>query len=340
MKWRSSCAVTVVLAPLLIAARARADVPRVAIVRPADAVAIEAVTRIQGELVSVGFEVTVLVRSGQSDPRREVETAAREQGADAALSIVDTAEAHSADVWIADRLTGKTVVKHLEVSGTDARASAALAVQVVELLRGSLLDLLFRRTGAGVPDPPRRPEVTKWIQGAAEPAPWFGLEAGPAVLHSFAGIGPALMANVRVGYRFDASWVGRVTIALPITRPRVSSELGSATVGQSISLAELVRVFRLGAWVRPTMSAGLGAYRVDIGGSGQGQYVGRSDGFWGVAADVGLGAAIQLGPHVAISTEAHGTLMFPYPAIQLANAEVGHIGRPALLAGIGLVTWL
>jgi hypothetical protein len=340
MKSQARWAVAFALAPLLVAAKARAEAPRVAIVRPADAVAIEAVTRIQGELTSVGFVVTVLVRSGQPDPRREVETAAREQGADAALSIVDTAEEHTADVWIADRLTGKTVVKHLEVTGKDARASAALAVQVVELLRGSLLDLLFRRSGAGVPDPPHRPEVTKWVRGLADETTAFGLEVGPAVLHSFAGIGPALMANVRVGYRVDASWVGRVSIALPVTRPRVATELGNATVGQGLSLVELVRVFRLGALVRPTISAGLGAYRVDVGGSGLGQYVGRNEGFWGAAADLGLGAALHLSPHVGVSAEAHGTLMFPYPAIQLANTEVGRVGRPALFAGMGLVTWL
>jgi hypothetical protein len=340
MKSASRWAVAFVLAPLLVAPEARANAPRVAIVRPADAVAVEAVTRIQGELTSVGFEVTVLVRSGQADPRREVEVAAREQGADAALSIVDTAEEHTADVWIADRLTGKTVVKHLEVSGADARASAALAVQVVELLRGSLLDLLFRRSGSGVPEAPRRPEVTKWVEGLADQTAWLGLEVGPAVLDSFAGIGPSVMAEVRVGYRLDASWVGRVSIALPITRPQVGTALGNATVGQSLSLLELVHVFRPGAVLRPTVSAGAGAYRVEVGGSGLGPYVGRSEGFWGAAADVGLGVALRLGQHIAVSAETHGTLMFPYPAIQLADTEVGHVGRPALLAGIGLVTWL
>jgi hypothetical protein len=337
---RAGLAVALAFAPLLGAADARADAPRVVIVRPADAVAIEAVTRIQGELTSVGFVVGILVRSGQPDPRREVESAAREQGADAALSIVDTTEEHTADVWIADRLTGKTVVKHLEVSGSDARASTALAVQVVELLRGSLLDLMFRRTGANVPDPPHRPEVTRWIQGLGDRTMSVGLEAGPAVMDSFSGVGPALMASLRVGYRFDPSWVARVSFALPVTRPQVASELGNATVGQALSLIEAVHVFREGATFRPMASLGFGAYRVDIGGSGFGPYVGRSDGFWGAAADVGLGAALQLGSHVGVSAEAHGALMFPYPAIQLANAEVGHVGRPALLAGVGLVTWL
>jgi hypothetical protein len=340
MTFRSWWAAALVLAPLLTTTSARADAPRVAIVRPADPVALEAVTRIQGELTSVGFVVTVLVRNGQPDPRAEVEAAAREQRADAALSIVDTAAEHSADVWIADHLTGKTVVKHLEVSAHDTRASAALAVQVVELLRGSLLDLLFQRSGAGVPDPPHHPEVTRWVRDITEPAPSFGLEAGPAVLDSFSGVGPSLMVDLRVGYSLDASWVARVSIALPVMRPRVETDVGNATVGQAISLAEVVHVFRPGSMLRPTVSAGAGAYRVDIGGSGLGTYVGRSDGFWGVAADLGLGAALQLGSHWGLSAEVHGTFMFPYPSIQLANTEVGRVGRPALSAGIGLATWL
>src|SRR5258706_14740996 len=138
-------AVALALSVLAISGAARASSAKVVIVRPADQVAVEAVARIEGELSAAGFETSVLVRKGDTDPGAEVERAARENGADAALSIVDTAESRTAEVWIADRLTGKTVVQHLEVSGGDARASAALAVQIVELLRASLLELLFHR---------------------------------------------------------------------------------------------------------------------------------------------------------------------------------------------------
>ena len=220
-------ALALAVSVLAISRGALAATAKVVIVRPSDQVAVEAVARIEGELNAAGFETSVQVHKTEADPRTEVEQAARENGADAALSIIDTAESRTAEVWIADRLTGKTVVQHLEVSGGDARASAALAVQIVELLRASLLELLFRRKEPAAISPrPPSVEVTKWVQaGLPEQTPPLALEAGAAALHSFSGIGPTLAAVVRASHRFTVPVSARVSLLVPLTRAHVATSL-------------------------------------------------------------------------------------------------------------------
>lgn len=330
------------LAMLAISGTARASGAKVVIVRPLDQVAVEAVARIEGELSAAGFETSVLVRKGDADPRTEVERVARENGADAALSIFDTAESRTAEVWIADRLTGKTVVQHIEVSGGDARASAALAVQIVELLRASLLELLFRRKDDPAPSVhPPSAEVTKWVQaGLPEQPPPVALEAGAAVLHSFSGIGPNLAAVVRASHRFTVPVGARVSLLVPLTRAHVATPAGSGALSQTVALGEIVGAFRSRGPVRPTAIVGAGVYRADLQGSGVAPYIGKSQGSWGAAANLGLGVELRLGRQVGLAAEAQAAFMFPYPIIHVAGVEVAHAGRPSIVGTLTFMTFM
>jgi hypothetical protein len=334
-------ALALALLVLATSGLARASTVKVVIVRPADQIAVEAVARIEGELSAAGFETTVLVHKGDADPRAEVERETRDNGADAALSIVDTAESRTAEVWIADRLTGKTVVQHLEVSGGDARASAALAVQIVELLRASLLELLFRRRQDTTPAPRPPPEVTKWVQaGLPEQSPPVAVEAGAAVLHSFSGIGPNLAAVIRASHRFNAPVGARVSLLVPLTRAHVTTFAGSGALSQTVALAEIVGAFRSSGMVRPTAVIGAGVYRADLEGTGTAPYLGRSDGSWGGAANVGLGLELRVGRQVGFAAEAQAAFMFPYPIVHIAGVEVAHAGRPSVVGTLTFMTFM
>src|SRR3954470_17217851 len=98
MTEKKRSALALALAVLAASRGAEASGAKVVIVRPLDQVAVEAVARIEGELNAAGFETSVQVHRYEADPRTEVEQAARENGADAALSIVDTAESRTAEV--------------------------------------------------------------------------------------------------------------------------------------------------------------------------------------------------------------------------------------------------
>ncbi len=79
------------------------------------------------------------VEASSRDGRAEVE---RVEGSFATIAIVTTDLGAAADVWIADRLTGKTVVRRVVVPDPALPTAASdLAVRSVELLRASLLEL-------------------------------------------------------------------------------------------------------------------------------------------------------------------------------------------------------
>ena len=57
-----------------------------------------------------------------------------------------------ADVWISDHVTGKTVVRRLEV-GAGPNATAVLAIRALELLRASLLEIAAKAPPSEPPMP-------------------------------------------------------------------------------------------------------------------------------------------------------------------------------------------
>lgn len=114
---------------------------RVVVVRSAhpSATVDEANTRLRAELTASGFEVVSVDAKEGLDPRESVENP--ELRSVAALSIVNTKEGTAIDLWVADRLTQKTLVRRIDVASPSSRSSAVvLAIRAVELLRASLLE--------------------------------------------------------------------------------------------------------------------------------------------------------------------------------------------------------
>jgi len=120
------------------AASAETGATLVAIVTPDPASALT--RRVRAELAALGVDVIVIrPPEGSSVSRTPLEQAARNVGAAAAVRLVPSTEG-TVEVWVADRVTGKAVVRELPASGTGA-SDAAVAVGTVELLRASLMEL-------------------------------------------------------------------------------------------------------------------------------------------------------------------------------------------------------
>src|SRR5688572_5666371 len=113
---------------------------RVTIVRPPAIDAEHAVTlvRLRAELGAAGFDV-VDVDGEDGDPRTQVEQGDTRDSF-ATIVLVPGAGGAAVDVWIADHVTRKTVVRTIRVAPTDRDASSLVAVRAVELLRASLLE--------------------------------------------------------------------------------------------------------------------------------------------------------------------------------------------------------
>jgi len=150
---------------------------RVVLVRPAgsDALLAEATTRLSAELTAAGFLVTVLDAAPGTDPKTEVESQNLDPPPVATLALSRLGPSATADVWVADRLTGKTLVRHVNVGpATRDRAPTVLAVRAVELLRASLLEATTPEAARSSSGPfPVPDDVAKWMNpnGAAAPNP-------------------------------------------------------------------------------------------------------------------------------------------------------------------------
>src|SRR5262245_27204891 len=130
----------VALAVLLLAPDALAQ--RVVLVRPpnSDAVVVEAFNRLRAELRLQSFDVVGLDADPAFVSPESVGEAATREDAFAAISIARRAGATSVDVWIADRVTGKTTLRTLALR-RESDAPSVLAVRAVDLLRSSLREI-------------------------------------------------------------------------------------------------------------------------------------------------------------------------------------------------------
>lgn len=136
----------------------------------------EATMRLAAELRAAGFLVRVIDAAPGLDGRGQVEVSARsgeqERGAArtaeasfATIAILETARGAAADVWVADHLTQKTLVRRVEIGDAGSPTAASdLAVRSVELLRASLLEV---KTSNG-PAPPLPADLARWLD---RPAP-------------------------------------------------------------------------------------------------------------------------------------------------------------------------
>jgi hypothetical protein len=95
----------------------------------------DATRRLRAELTASGFEVITVDGKPGASPREAVEDAHLHPVA--TLAIVSTDRGAAIDLWVADHLTGKTLVRRIDVQ---QREAAVLAIQAVELLRASLLE--------------------------------------------------------------------------------------------------------------------------------------------------------------------------------------------------------
>jgi hypothetical protein len=128
----------------------------------------------QAEFASLGFGVKVVDGStaGEAERRIELEKIAADQDAVCALRIIRSPEGAGGgvDLWIADRVTGKTTFRHLSVEGeSEGEAASVIALRVVELLRASLLELKIEGSAKGEVAP--TPEVTEMIEDVNLPEP-------------------------------------------------------------------------------------------------------------------------------------------------------------------------
>jgi hypothetical protein len=323
---------------------------RVALVHVAEPSPLEqrTLTRLRAELIAAGFEISEVERRG-ADLRDADEADPGVAGVFATIAIVPRT-ADAADVWVTDRSTGQTVVRRLQVpAGTGRDVAAVLAVRAVELLQASLLE---------APEPPPHDEPAEPSAAPSTPAPTvpsevsaairrrpssiarpsdarFALQAGAGVLHSFSGVGPALLPVLGFAYRFSSD----VAVGLRVGGPAFAADLqtaaGTIAVRQEIVSLEITyELLSPDAKLRPVAIGGFGAYHIDVVGRAAPPFTGESNDRFAALFTLGPGAKLRLGERVSLLADLRLLLLAPQPVVRSLGAEAGSMSRPSLFGEV------
>jgi hypothetical protein len=300
-------------------------------------------TRLVAELRAAGFEVEERVYESANDARRTVEQGAEARPFATVLLQRAIGEAFT-DVWIADHVTHKTVVRRVAARGLGERADRALALSVVELMRASLVEGLVMSSNddstAGWPPAAPPPDVAAWTRAAVQRSPndHAPFELGLGVAGALAGpeLGIAAAPELRLAWRPLAPWSVALLAAGPAFGSRVTASEGTATLRQEFVVAEAaVEPGPRGA-IRPYLAAGAGAYHFAATGYAAAAYTSRSDDVWSTLLAAGFGVRLHLGAATSLVLDARELFALPRPTIVFAGREVAVSMRPGTMAALAI----
>lgn len=308
----------------------------VAIVRPAQPApeVAETLSRIRGELSSVGLEVTLVERLAER----------RLSGADAVIDMVSETAPFAVEVWLAKSQPGQAEVTRVTVEPNTKNASELLALRTIEVLRANLFDVDWAARGRS--DQPGTPALAPQrdkdeAKGASSHSAALGLEAGAVALRSLDGVGFAILPTVRAGWAARPWLMFTAALAGLGTRPSVTTLLGSARVAQQYGLVGGCYRWRAEQRLWPFLSLSLGVLHTSVVGQASAPPdEGSSKEQWSFLLDAGSGIGVRLWGRTYLSLAADVQMAAPYVAIHFVDAVGATTGRPNVLLGLTLGAWL
>jgi hypothetical protein len=325
----------VALVVLFVAREAAAQ--RVVLVRPAnsDAVLVEAFNRLRAELRLQSFEVVVVDADPALASAESVGEAAQRESAFAGISITRRAGATSVDVWIADRVTGKTTLRTLALT-RESDAPSVLAVRAVDLLRSSLREMPpGEEAPADVARVDRTPAHEKVRDWARPPPPPWRLRVEGGALGALSGVGLAYGGGAALSRRLSASLRLGVAFFGPLVGGSWKTSTGTATARQELAWLEgTLLVWRGGAF-EIGVTAGLGAYHLAASSEVEPPLVSTSDDVWSALGSVGPSFTFRASENLSFGAELGVMGLAPRPGIAVAEDEMV-FQMPVFRAAIGL----
>jgi hypothetical protein len=331
--------VMLALAAVALAA-GRAQAATVVVVRHAGATAelTETVSRLHGELLSLGLEVVFTDRA-------DVGSAST---ADAVLDIVGEGTPAAVDISVFDRRRGTSEISRVALEPGVPNAPGRLAIRAVEVLRSRLaeIDLSAREPRARDPRAPASAAPPAAVVAPAAPAapanlaPRFGLEAGAAMLTSLDGVGPALLPIARFGWTAGPRLVLQATLAGLGSRPAVTTPAGSARVAQHYGMLGACLCAPAAQAIGPFATLAAGVLRTAVDGQADAPELAHFVARWSLLVEASAGARVRLPGRYFLATAAHVQLAEPYIAIHFVDTLVATSGRPNLLVSLTAGAWL
>jgi hypothetical protein len=332
---------------LLLAARAEAA--KVVIVRPphASPELNETLSRLQGEVLSLGFEVAIAERPATPGAnavasRAWLERMATERETDAVIDVIGDA-AVAVDIWFVEQGPRRFEVSRVALPPNAENAPGRLAIRAVEAVRSTLveIDLAARgRRAATVASEPPAIVAQGPPRETEDPAGQVDLQVGAALLGSTDGVGPALMPIVRVGWT-ARSWLAlQGAVAGFGSRPTVTSAAGSARVAQQYAVIGGCTCVRSARALQPHVALSAGVLRTAIDGQADAPADAHFVERWSFLVDASLGARLRLPGRYHLTLAAHLQVATPYVAIHFVDTQVASSGRPNLGLSLTVGAWL
>jgi hypothetical protein len=305
----------------------------------------EALTRLRGELLSVGLEVTMAERPTARglagvDSLTWLEPVAAEHGASAVIDTIGDDALLAVDVWVVKTHPQRFEVTRVAVEPDTPNPSERLALRAVEALRAGLLEVDWaarRRRDETATTPP--PPMTA-VDTSASPRERLGLEVGAAALMSLDGVGPALLPMLRVGWAARSWLVVQAAGAGFGSRPTVTTAEGAARVAQQYALLGGSYRFRADQRLWPFVALAAGVLHTSVAGEPGMATLGHTVQQWSFLVDGSFGAGLRLFRSTYVTLAAHGQVATPYVAIHLMEAVAATSGRPNLLLTLTVGAWL
>jgi hypothetical protein len=328
-----SCAALGALAP---EARAQAPPPAIAILcEPGDRFG----RRVAAELEALGFRAVIVDAASTPTSRASLEASARSAGAMAAIRAVPSER--GVEVWIADRVTGKTVLRQVSPEGGAPDPDAALAIRAVELLRASLLEVTLPSAPAG--EVVGTPELREKMRLPAYPepektvVPTLRFSLAPGVLASPGGAGAAASLDVGVAW-MPSEHVGVAAfMAIPLSQPRIAGAAGSVDFSALLAGAAVRMLFttRASTWA-PSADFGVAAvWLKSVGIDQTGFHAGDANAVT-AAPFARAGLAFAPRPQLRLRTDVLVGVIGQGVSLRVAGHEVATWGKPFFLGSAGV----
>ncbi|HEY3234291.1 MAG TPA: hypothetical protein VGJ84_06225 [Polyangiaceae bacterium] len=294
---------------------------------------------LRADLALFGFDVVTVPEDNEPPTPRNLEETARRVGAIAAIRITPLRQ--GAELWIADRVTGKTVLRevtfaHGRDTSTDLPDEAVVSMRVVELLRASLLEIETTRPGRGELTPP--PAASRFVAlGARPPSPEvvpssdLALGVGGGTLYSPGGLG--FSGDVRLGLSYSPALLGIAGFArVPLTISTTLEPEGSATsrIGMLGVGCHLRFASAQAHWV-PTLDLGLGAVLMHTQGHAAPPFVDASELVTVAAPFVEPAVSLLVTLRLRVGVAATLGIATPRPVVLFGGRTAATWGQPLFL---------
>ncbi len=331
-----------VLVAVMALGTAQARAARVGIVRPpgASPASTEIVSRLQGELLSVGLEVAFAAPGAVREPdgasaRAGLEQLARRQAMDVILDVVGDPP-WAVDIWVFDRQSNRPSVARVAVDPRAENASQRLSIRSIDVLRSILIENHLVEARPDVP--PAAGPAVPGVTAVARPGR-LAIEVGAGLLTSLDGVGPAVLPIVRLRWAAFSRLGVQAELAGFGTRPAVGAAGGSARVSQQYALVGACACGGPGGRLRPTLALAAGALHTVADGDASAPLQAHSADTWSFLLAASAGARLAIGDRLYLAVAVAAQVAQPYVAVRLAEAVAASTGRPNVLVSATVGGW-